>query len=139
MEAQHNRGGARPGAGRPRRQATLAAALRDAFPVERLVALAERAVEAGSDDVRLRALLAIYDRAHGKVTERHEVIASRGDDERDDDTIDLSTLTIEQKAEWIELEERRAALLASADEQPRTLLALPPTSVSPVGVSTTNR
>ena len=108
---------------------SLAQAYRERFPVERIVALAEKLVEnAESEAVRLSALQLIHDRGHGKVTERHEVAAVRS--EPDEPDVDLSQLSIAELEQLEQLERQRLALLERAR---RPVLDVGTTGGAPVG------
>jgi predicted HAD superfamily Cof-like phosphohydrolase len=113
--ATPRRGGARPGAGRPKRAPTLAAALRDAFPVERLVEIAEKMIASDSDEVRFRTLMQIFDRCHGKVADKLEL--SRGDDAEPNEDQFADQMTDAELDALDELDARKAEILAAARDR----------------------
>lgn len=125
------RGGSRPGAGRPRRPPTLAAALREAFPVERLVKIAEEMMLSSNEDVRFKTLLQILDRCHGKVAEKIE-LGPPGS--LDDDRAAAAQLTDAQLDALEELDRKRDAILAAGRVQNPKVLdggsVLSPTTVA---------
>lgn len=118
------RGGARPGAGRPRRAPTLAAALRDAFPIERLVKIAEEMIASESDDVRFRTLMQILDRTHGKVSDKLEVGPAGSMSELDEDAA-ADLLSDAELDELDRLDDAKQAILdrARGREEARALPA----------------
>lgn len=59
--------------GRPPVGQTLAAALRDRLPVEKLVEVAEELLASPDENIRLKTLQLVFDRAHGKVLTTVEV------------------------------------------------------------------
>lgn len=119
--APSRRGGTRPGAGRPRRAPTLSAALREAFPIDRLVAIAEDMIGAESDEVRFRTMVQIWERAHGKVSDKLELGPPGSLDEADEDVI-AEMLTDAELDELDRLDEQRAKVLERARDRDGSLL-----------------
>jgi hypothetical protein len=91
----------------------LAAALRDAFPVERLVAIAGEMLMSSSEDVRVKAWLTVMERAHGKVADKLELAPAHTYDE---DRAAAAQLTDEQLERLEELDRQRDAILASKED-----------------------
>lgn len=95
--------------GRPRIGQSLAYAMRNKFPPERIVALAEDLVT-GADDERVRmvALQFIADRAYGKVVDAEDPAS-------DDDTpIDVSAVPLEERRAMLTAMTKMAAISAPA-------------------------
>ncbi len=112
----NRRGGVRPGAGRPRRAPTLAGALREAFPVERLVRIAEDMIASESDEVRFRTLMQIFDRCHGKVSDKLEIGPPGTLTDVDEDTL-ADQLTLDELDALDRLDEQRAKILDVARQR----------------------
>jgi hypothetical protein len=106
---ESKRGGFRPGAGRPRRPPTLAAAIRAAYSPEKIILMAQTIfddAEAGAG-TRLAALQMLADRAYGKAPDRLELAAVSA---LDDDE-DLSHLSVDQLRALADLDRARDAIL----------------------------
>lgn len=91
--------------GRPKLGLSLAEAMRERFPVERICEIAESLVTGAEDDrVRMQALTFIADRAHGKPLQAIELKQPDVTSEVDLDTVKAIPL------------DRKIALLKAADE-----------------------
>lgn len=106
--------------GRPKGPHTLAAALRDAFPIEKLVEIANEMLMSSSEDVRMKAWLTIMERAHGKVADKLELGPPGSIDAED---VRADSYTLEELREMEAIEARRAARLAieNRDQNPKVL------------------
>ena len=101
--------------GRPRGPNTLARAVREAWPVERLVELASQLAASEDDSIRLRALEWLSARGHGAVPQVVDLHASAGP--REDDGFEDMTADELRAA----IDERRALLLgAGRDDSHRS-------------------
>jgi hypothetical protein len=118
--------------GRPKGPATLAAALREAFPVQRLVKIAEEMMLSSNEDVRFKTLLQILDRCHGKVADKLELGPPGSLDEESDPA---DGYTLDELRAMKAIEEARAArrALENRDQNPKVLdggSVLSPTTVA---------
>lgn len=122
QDSTSGHGGPRPGAGRPRRPPTLAGAVRAAFPVERLIAMAEQLATSASEDTRKWALQWLSERGHGKTPDRMELgpAGSMGADEAEDER--LSRLPPDKLREALAKRRELDALLDEGDEEGLALL-----------------
>lgn len=134
MNSNATRGGARPGAGRPRRSSgSLHRAFRERFSDEAIVELAAQLAEsAESEQVRLSALQMITERIAGKVTDKLAIGPAALDDADEDLDADL---TLDQLRAQVALDEQYERARVAIREG--AALALPSTTgLTPVVVGT---
>lgn len=110
--------------GRPRRGDALAEAIRSKCDPEELASIAMTiAREGASEGVRIQAMQFLADRGYVRPEQRHELVVGTMEDEPD-----LSHLTVDQLRQLTELEDQRAAILAT---EPLNVIAMPTSDERP--------